>query len=148
MDLKSLISEKNVLVNLEVADRPSLYVLLAEHLVKEGCIPQDLQKTVLDGLEAREKKMSTAIGEGIALPHASIDGLPGVVALVAQCKKGIDCNAPDEQPVDFFFTILVPLDQYSLHLQTLAAVARFLNQPGIKEKLRSATTAGEIVDIF
>ncbi|MEM9400654.1 MAG: PTS sugar transporter subunit IIA [Verrucomicrobiota bacterium] len=151
MEISGLIDDSSFMEDLIASDRKTVFNKMVDHLVASNQIPADLRDKVILCLEDREAKMSTAIGEGIAIPHASVQGIPEVITLIAILEgknSGIDCHAPDERPVRIFFMILVPFDQYSVHLRTLATVTRFLNQPGIKERLQKASNAFEMRNII
>jgi mannitol/fructose-specific phosphotransferase system IIA component (Ntr-type) len=92
--------------------------------------------------------MTTAMGGGFAIPHATIPKLKQLATLFARCPAGVDCQAMDGKPVKLFFLILVPADQAQVHLQTLAAVAKFFNRRGIKNKILEAKEAAEILQLF
>ncbi|NJK90339.1 MAG: PTS sugar transporter subunit IIA [Blastochloris sp.] len=119
-----------------------------QFLVDKQLLPPDLRKNTLDALIAREQKLSTGIGEGLALPHASIPGLPGSVVILARSKEGIPYAAPDHQPVHVFFVILVPSHDYGAHLRTLAHVGKFLSRPGMKQKLKDVQEHAELQKLF
>ena len=92
--------------------------------------------------------MTTAMGGGFAIPHATIPKLKQLATLFARCPGGVDCQAMDGKPVKLFFLILVPADQAQVHLQTLATVAKFFNRRGIKTKILEAKEPAEILQLF
>lgn len=148
MLLSDLIQEKNLMAHLEAGDRSQAYRKMLEHLVGEGVIPKDLLDPSEKALQAREEKMTTAMGGSFAIPHATIPKLKQLATLFARCPAGVDCQAIDGKPVKLFFLILVPADQAQVHLQTLATVAKFFNRRGIKNKILEAKGAGEILALF
>jgi PTS system nitrogen regulatory IIA component len=93
--------------------------------------------TVLDALLARELLGPTGVGNGIALPHARLDGLDTVVGALVLLDKPIDFNAVDRQPVDIAFALFAPEDAGVEHLKALALVSRTLRDPALCTKLRS-----------
>ena len=92
--------------------------------------------------------MSTGIGFGIAIPHASSDRVAKVVAAFGRSTRGIEFEALDNAPVRFVVLFVVPKDQFQTHLRTLAAIAKFLNDRSVRERLGAAGSAGEILEIF
>ena len=92
--------------------------------------------------------MSTGIGFGIAIPHASSGALNKVVTAFGHSHQGIDFDALDEKPVHFLVLFLVPNDQMQVHLKTLSAIAKFLNNRITREELASASSASEIMTIL
>ncbi len=137
-----------ILLDVEAASRQELFIEMIDRLVSDGLVPKDQQTSVLEFLEAREAKISTAIGSGIALPHTPVDGLPRVVTMLARTKTPIHCNAPDGDPVSIFFLVLLPGGDYATHLRTIAAVASFFRRPEIRTKLLAATDSDALMSLF
>ena len=92
--------------------------------------------------------MSTGIGFGIAIPHASCDAVDEVTACFGRSKAGIDFESLDGKPVHFIVLFLVPKDQFQTHLRTLAAIAKFLNDPAVRSELAAAPDAKAILGVF
>lgn len=148
MLISDLIQEKNLMAHLEAKNRTEAHIKMMEHLVEKGVIQKDLLPGSLKALQAREEKMTTAMGGGFAIPHATVPKLEKLVTLFARCPTGIDCEAMDGKPVKLFFLILVPSDQSQAHLQTLATVAKFFNRRGVKTKILEAKDPAEILAVF
>ena len=136
------------MAHLEAKDRPQAHLKMLQHLVEKGVIPKDILVPAEKALQAREDKMTTAMGGGFAIPHATVPKLKQLVTLFARCPAGVDCAAMDGKPVKMFFLILVPGDQAQAHLQTLATVAKFFNRKGVKTKILEAKGGAEILAIF
>ena len=94
-------------------------------------------ENILDALLAREALGPTGVGNGIALPHARVDGLDSVVGVFVLLEKPIDFGAVDRQPVDIAFGLFAPEDAGVSHLKALALVSRTLRAASICTKLRS-----------
>jgi PTS system nitrogen regulatory IIA component len=77
-----------------------------------------------------------------------VEGLPGPQLAFARLAHGIDCDAPDGQPVRLVFLLLIPPREYDQELQILAAIARLLTQPEVRRGLLGATSAREVVGIL
>jgi mannitol/fructose-specific phosphotransferase system IIA component (Ntr-type) len=92
--------------------------------------------------------MSTGIGLGIAIPHASSDRVDRVIAAFGRSRQGIEFESLDNAPVRFVVMFVVPKDQFQVHLRTLAAIAKFLNDRGVRERLAAAESPEEILKIF
>lgn len=91
---------------------------------------------------------TTAIGEGIALPHAGNAGVsaPGVSALTL--RRGVDWGAPDGKPVDLLFMIAVPPGEESLHLQILARLVNLLSRSTLVDALRHASSPQRFLELL
>ena len=148
MQISDLIQENNLMVHLEAKDRPQAHHRMLEHLVAKGSMPKGLQEDAQKALQLREDKMTTAMGGGFALPHASLAKLEKPITLFARCPNGVDCEAVDGKPVKLFFLILAPSNQAQAHLQTLAAVAKFFNRRGMKTRIMEAKEPAEILALF
>lgn len=148
MTLGNLLTAEQIIPELQAAERWSAIVELTDLLVSQGKIKSSDRDSVLAALKAREETMSTGIGLGIAIPHASSECVGQVVAAFGRSGKGIEFDSLDNMPVQFVVLFVSPKDQAQTHLRTLAAIAKFLNDRTIREKLSAATNAAEILAIF
>ena len=148
MTLANLLSVDQIIPEMQATDRWSAIRELVDLLVSRGQIAPEDRKEVLAALEAREHTMSTGIGFGIAIPHASSSKVSHVVAAFGRSIAGIEFGALDHAPVRFLVMFVVPKDQFQIHLRTLAAIAKFLNDRGVRERLASAESAEQILDVF
>lgn len=148
MTLGHLLSVDQIIPEMKATERWSAIVELVEMLVRLGKIKEADQETVLAALRAREETMSTGIGFGIAIPHASSDRVGEVVAAFGRSSEGIEFDSLDGLPVKFIVLFIVPKDQFQTHLRTLAAIAKFLNDRSVRERLGTAASPQEILSIF
>ncbi len=101
---------------------------------------QKLVETLLD----REKLGSTGIGEGVAIPHGKVPGLPGLMASFGRAPQGIDFRAIDGRPTHLFFALFAPENSAGAHLKALARISRIFKNPGFREAILKAGSADEI----
>src|ERR1700748_865369 len=148
MTLGSLLSVDQIIPEMKSTERWAAIGELIDLLVEKGAVRKADRESVLGALRAREETMSTGIGFGIAIPHASSDRVSKVVAAFGRSSTGIEFDALDNAPVRFVVLFVVPKDQFQTHLRTLAAIAKFLNDRSVRERLGTATTAEEILAIF
>jgi PTS system nitrogen regulatory IIA component len=94
--------------------------------------------TVLAGLNEREQLGSTGFGQGVAIPHAKIDGLERIYCLFARLGEPVDYKAIDGRPVDLMFLLLSPPNAGAEHLKALAAISRVTRDGATLERLRGA----------
>jgi PTS system nitrogen regulatory IIA component len=99
---------------------------------------------VLDALLEREAAAPTGVGQGIAVPHAEVEGLSRMRAVFIRLETPVDFDAVDDKPVDLIFAILAPAGAGSEHLRALARVARIMRRADIREQLRVARTVDTI----
>lgn len=104
-------------------------------------------KTYKEAILLREEQGTTAIGEGIAVPHAKSDSVkvPGLSAITV--KGGVDYEAPDGKPSDILFMIAAPMDG-DLHLEILSRLMVMLMEPEFCNALRNAQTPEEFLQII
>ncbi|MEO1680888.1 MAG: PTS sugar transporter subunit IIA [Pseudomonadota bacterium] len=92
---------------------------------------------ICEALMERETLGPTAVGHGIALPHARVAGISQLCGLFFKLDKPMDFEAVDRQPVDLVFALVAPEDAGVHHLKALAAVSRTMRDPAICAKLRA-----------
>lgn len=148
MTLGNLLTASQIIPEMKTTERWSAIVELIDLLVGQGKINPADRDPVLAALRAREETMSTGIGFGIAIPHASSDRVREVVAAFGRSSGGIEFDSLDNAPVKFIVLFVVPKDQFQTHLRTLAAIAKFLNDRAVRERLAEAASAQEILAIF
>ena len=93
-------------------------------------------RILIEDLTKREKLGSTAVGNGIAIPHANVTNIDKPYVFVSTLANGLDFNATDDMPVDIIFLLIAPDDQGSEHLQALALISRLLRNKELTTKLR------------
>ncbi len=148
MTLGNLLTVEQIIPAMQATERWSAIVELVDLLVAQERIKPEDREAVLAALRQREETMSTGIGFGIAIPHASSERVDEVVAAFGRSTGGIEFDSLDNAPVKFIVLFIVPKDQFQTHLRTLAAIAKFLNDRAVRERLGEAGSAQEILDIF
>lgn len=103
---------------------------------------------VFESLLNRERLGSTGIGLGIAIPHGRLSSASQPVAVLLTLTDPVDFDAIDNQPVDIVFALLVPEDQHEAHLNTLANIAKRMNDKDCTRALRDASSDEQLFDIF
>ncbi len=148
MTLANLLSDEQIIPEMLATERWSAITELVDLLTAQGRIAQTDREDVLEALHVRERTMSTGIGFGIAIPHASSEKISEVVAAFGRSTGGIEFGSLDHAPVRYIVLFIVPKDQFQVHLRTLAAIAKFLNDRGVRERLASAEGCREILEVF
>lgn len=148
MTLANLLSESQIIPSMVSGERWDAIAELVDGLVNAGKILEQDRDHVLESIRQREETMSTGIGFGIAIPHASSDRVDEVVAAFGRSKTGVQFDSLDGQPVFFIVLFVVPKDQFQTHLRTLAAIAKFLNDKSVRDDLASATDSAAILRVF
>jgi mannitol/fructose-specific phosphotransferase system IIA component (Ntr-type) len=148
MSLASLLSSEQIIPEMRATERWPAIVELIDLLITQKQIEPASRDRILAALKQREETMSTGIGFGIAIPHASSEDVNDVVAAFGRSSQGIEFDALDNAPVKFVVLFIVPKNQFQTHLRTLASIAKFLNDRSVRDKLAVAGTKEEILAIF
>jgi PTS system nitrogen regulatory IIA component len=135
MPLDDLIAPNAVLPALKVNGKKQA---LQELAAKAAELTGSNERTILDVLIQREKLGSTAVGNGIAIPHGKLPNLPNLFGIFARLGRPIDFEALDGQPVDLVCLLLAPEGAGADHLKALARIARLLRGPDVAKTLRDA----------
>jgi PTS system nitrogen regulatory IIA component len=134
-DISDLVSPDLVAADVPAATKKALFLQLGA-LAAAG-LGLDA-RVVAEGLTQREKLGSTGFGQGVAMPHARVDGLDRMAVLVVRLASPLDFGAVDDQRVDVVVGMLSPPDAGAAHLKALARVARRFRDPRFVAKLRGA----------
>jgi PTS system nitrogen regulatory IIA component len=143
--IASLLPLDNVAINLDASSKKRVFEqvgLLFEN--NQGIA----RSTVYDALFAREKLGSTGLGQGIAIPHGRIKGLKTPIGAFVRLANPVQFDAPDGQPVNLAFVLLVPEAANEQHLQLLSELAQMFSDRGFREKLAIAPDTTEVHNLF
>jgi nitrogen PTS system EIIA component len=121
---------------------------LQELAAKAARLSGQNERLIFETLLQREKLGSTAIGNGIAIPHGKLPDLGSLFGLFARLDRPVDFESLDGQPVDLIFLLLAPEGAGADHLKALARVARLLRDPDIARKLRESHDAEAIYAVL
>lgn len=147
MRLSNIIKEKNVLLEMKAQKKDEALAELAAHLKKQKLINHE--KEIIEKLLQREALGSTALGEGIAIPHCKAKGIKGPILTVGISRGGVNFEAPDGRPVQVFFLLITSPDDPSLNLQILALIAQLVKKsPELKSRLLAAEDVREVMEII
>jgi len=103
---------------------------------------------VLGELERRERESSTAIADGIAIPHAKPDGRNVITAGFGRSPGGVDFESLDGKPTQLLVVLVSPASNPTLHVQWLAHVARVVADASTRRQLLAATSVPEVFDVI
>jgi PTS system nitrogen regulatory IIA component len=137
MKIAEFLSPQAVIPALSARTKPELLRELATALVKLH--PSVKVDRMVEVLMEREKLGSTGIGEGVAIPHGKLQGLPRLLAVFGVAKGGVDFEAIDGKPTELFFALVAPENSAGVHLKALARISRLFKS----QKFRDAILAAE-----
>src|SRR5256714_654062 len=148
MDLGDILGPEQIIPGMNASNRWQAIDELINNLVSTGKIKPENQDAITAVVKKRESSMSTGIGFGIGIPHASTDLITEVVGALGRSKKGINFDALDNQPVNLAMLFLVPQGQFQKHLHTLANIAKLLHRSEFRQALMQAPDAGTMWKII
>ena len=135
MNLDDFLGPKPDVIDLHAENRWAAIDELLYHLVATHKIKPEDRDAIAESVKKRESSMSTGIGFGIGLPHASTDLISEMVGTLGRSRKGIQFDAPDGKPVVLVMLFLVPRGQFQKHLPTLANLAKQLHKSDSRDGL-------------
>ena len=137
-----LLSPGRILAGVKISSKKRLLELISLTLAQKN---KELNsREIFESLCAREHLGSTALGNGVAIPHGRINGTEGVEALFLQLKKPLPFDTDDGKPVDLIFALAVPKLCTKDHSKLLAGIAKRFSDPELAEQLRNASDANEL----
>lgn len=131
----------NILLDVPVEGTIQLFDLVACHVARDSGVSAE---RIRAELIKREQLGSTGLGQGVAIPHARVDGLRSAIALFVRARYPFVFNAPDSKPVREFIVLVLPQADDRAHLELLADAARWFSERAIRQAARDAQTPDEI----
>ncbi len=146
MNLRQVFNPRTIAFSLSGTSKQAIIEELLDLLVAAGKVTnrEDALKAVLE----RESKMSTAIQNGVAIPHAKTDAVRELVTAVAILPKGVDFESLDGKPTRIFIMTLSPKTRLGPHIQFLSAVSQSLDNESVRHTLLKAKTAEEVIAVL
>ena len=147
MKVYSLLTQDMVIPELESTTRDDVLKEMGAFLKKRNKIAKD--KDLYEKLLQREELGSTAIGDGVAIPHCKMKGVKNPVVMLAISKKGLDFHSLDEKPSFIFFLVVSSPDNPSVNLQILAAIAHLVRKAKrVIRKIQEAEDISKILEVL
>ena len=135
MNISQILSQENTLVCDQISSKKKMLEKVSEIMANTCCTPT---KKIFESLLCREKLGTTALGEGVAIPHGRVSQCDKITAVFILLETPINYDAPDKKPVDIIFAIMVPEEAHEQHLSSLAQIAKILSEPKILSQIRHA----------
>jgi fructose-specific phosphotransferase system IIA component len=148
MKITDFLSKKAIVTNIKSVKKEDVIKELVDALINSAEIEKRCRNKIIDALMARESLGSTAIGQGIAIPHAKSDCIPKLIAAFGLSKKGVDFDSLDGEPAYIFFLLLAPQDSAGPHLKALARISRLLKDKFFRDNLRACIDEKSIIKII
>ena len=149
MKILDFVKPEQLIADLRGVDKPTILAELGAHLAGQmasaaGVAADATADTLTRILSDRERLASTAIGEGVAIPHGKLASLHKLVGCVARSVKGVDFDSMDGRPTHIFFVLLAPENSTGIHLKALARISRLFKDPEFRSRLMLAHDAAEM----
>jgi len=145
MNLFDVLTSELVVPALAASDKDGVLLTLAARVAQSHPIDEG---ALVEALRLRERQMTTALVDGVAIPHAKLPRLPGLVAALGRSAMGVDCDAHDGVPTRLFFLLVGPAERPGDHLKALAAVSRLLHEERCRTALLAADDAASMLDVL
>ena len=146
MLLSDYVKGENIIIDFKGDDKNTLIKEMSEVLTVSGGVIG--KEEFIEGIMKREEIESTAIGNGVAIPHTRGEFCKQLTISIAKIKEGIDFNAIDEKPVYLVFMIAAPAEAKKEYLQVIAKIARFLKSENNKKKILDANTKDDVLQVI
>ena len=144
--LSDLLKEKFVELDLKEDTKPKIIAELVDLIGKSNRVKN--KKALSKAMLEREKLGSTAIGNGVAIPHVKTDGVKDFILAFARKTAGVNFESLDGEKTYIFFVLASPKDMVGPHLKTLASISRLVKDKFTVELLRKAGAKKDILKII
>ncbi len=145
MTISALLSTQSIYLDSEVTSKKKLLELIANIAADKTRLSES---TIYNNLLNRERLGSTGLGQGFAVPHARLKDLDQTLGCFFRLKEAVNFDAPDNQPVDLVFTIIIPEEATEEHLMILSSLASIFSKPEVCDAIRNAGNKEEIAQII
>lgn len=139
------LANEDILLNLQAASKKCLFEAIGQHMEKTHRVAHE---SVTAALHRRELAASTALGNGVAVPHARVIGLNKIRVLYVRPVVPMMSYAADGHPVTDIVVLLVPAPATQEHLDVLAHVASLFSEPGFRTALRACLNPADVLRLF
>jgi nitrogen PTS system EIIA component len=149
MKIVDFVGPELIVPQLQAHEKSAVIRELADHLAAHVTGPQKIDREILAKvLLERERLASTAIGEGVAIPHGKLDAVGKLVAVVGRAPEGVDFDSMDGRPTHLFFVLVAPENSTGVHLKALARISRLFKDPEFRTRLMQAKDGQEIFRVI
>ena len=142
------LSKKAILTDIKSTKKEDVIRELVELLIESGEVEKRSRNKLIESLMACESLGSTAIGQGVAIPHAKCDCVTKLVAAFGISRKGVDFDSLDGEPAYIFFLLVAPQDSAGPHLKALARISRLLKDKYFRDSLRACEDDKAVIKII
>jgi PTS system nitrogen regulatory IIA component len=145
MKITEFLAADAVIADLQAKDKAGILRELSGPLARTMPVPA---LKVFEMLSEREEIGTTGIGEGVAIPHGKLAGVPHLTASFGVSRGGVDFKSIDSKPTYLFFALIAPENSAGLHLKALARISRLFKSPTFREAILKAPTSQAIYELI
>ncbi|MBN1671611.1 MAG: PTS sugar transporter subunit IIA [Kiritimatiellae bacterium] len=146
MNARKVLSEETISLELKSSSKEDIIREMIDIMAAAGRLED--REAALECVLARERKMSTGMQHGIAIPHGKTDTVSDIVAALALKKEGVDFGSLDGEPSKIFIMTISPASRSGPHIQFLAEISRALSNPGVRNQLLLARSRRDVVSLL
>ena len=148
MKIMDFLSRQAITTDIKSVKKEDVIRELVDLLINSSEIKKTNRNKLIESLMAREALGSTAIGQGVAIPHAKSDCVEKLVAAFGLSNKGVDFDSLDGEPAYIFFLLVAPVDSAGPHLKALARISRLLKDKYFRDTLRACEDDKAVIKII
>ncbi|MGE0707833.1 MAG: PTS sugar transporter subunit IIA [Planctomycetota bacterium] len=143
MDLETLTGGRFIRTGLRASCKEQAIELLLDCLLHEGAVPAGSREDLFEAVMRRERRLSTGLEAGIAIPHGTTPLVEEEVAALGVFPEGVPFECVDDDLTRIVILLITPADRRDRHINNLATIARQLIVPGVRRSLIAAASAEE-----
>lgn len=148
MLLGEILHREVIQPDLQASDKFEAIHELIDLAVEADAIPLNLRDHVVAAVESREKSMPTGMEMGVALPHASSDRMDRLVGVLGISREGIPFDCLDDKDAHLIILLVLPRDEFQIHVRTLAGISHLLNDGAFRDALIEARDVDTILRLI
>ncbi len=145
MKIMDFLSQGAIIPDIKAAKKTEVIEEMVDALINAGNLDKRDRGKLIEALITRESLGSTAIGQGVAIPHAKCDCVEKLTAAFGLSRKGVDFDSLDGDAAYIFFLLVAPADSAGPHLKALARISRLLKDKYFRDSLRNCQDKDSII---
>ena len=144
-EITNFLTEDSIIMDCDSRSQKNTLEVISNKMAELTSTNKD---EIFQKLYEREKLGTTAFGNGIAIPHARVEGIQNAKIIILKLTEAIDFNSIDGNKVDIVMSLFVPDDNNEMHVELLSTIASLLDNQVFREKIRTANTARDVMMII
>ena len=144
-EITNFLTEDSIIMDCDSRSQKNTLEVISNKMAELTSTNKD---EIFQKLYEREKLGTTAFGNGIAIPHAKVEGIQNAKIIILKLTEAIDFNSIDGNKVDIIMSLFVPNDNNKMHVELLSNIASLLDNQVLREKIRTANTASDVMMII